>query len=113
MQQLKNHVRFEVLAVQFRMAPKSMSDPELERSLQRIFSYIYSSTNVFYLEFVDESVLYGYIKHHREKGFQEVSFADAVRDVKNFLFFLKYIKGVKNPPSVDLGVKNIRFWANL
>lgn len=115
MKALKNSMRYELLLDQFKMY-KSMNIPqaqELEASLKRLFSYVYECTDIFYLEFIDEKILYNYLKYHHTNHFQEISFTQCIKDIKCFLYFLEKVKGLKHLPKVDFSVNNLSFWENL
>ncbi len=112
---IKNDVRYELLVDEFRL-PREKSafySKELMSSLELIFSYVYNFTDVYYIDSIDEELLYSYIKHHGKRNFKEVSFIKATKDIKNFLYFLNNIKGLKNVPKVNLSINNISLWSKL
>lgn len=63
-----------------------------------------------YLEFVDNEILYNYIKFQCSNIPKNCSFVEAINDVKNFISFLEKIRKVKNAPKVDLSLKNVHLW---
>ncbi|WAA09755.1 hypothetical protein [Fervidibacillus albus] len=113
MKTLKETTRYELLVEQFYMESSTPFFQQLHLSLDRILFYVYTYTNIYFIEFIDEKVLYSYIKYHRQKSFSEVSFKDVLKDINNFLYFLKYEKRMKNIPKVDLSINNFHLWTKL
>lgn len=62
------------------------------------------------IEFINEENLYNYIRYQRRYNFKEVSFLQTIKDIKAYLFFLKYVKRKKQLPQVDLSVNNYGLW---
>lgn len=112
MQSLKEKSRHLLLLEQFHINDDSINNDEVKESLERIFTYILTKTNIWYIEFIDEKVLYDYIKYQCRVS-KEVDFYQAIRDVKNYLHFLRYIKRSKHIPEVDLSVKNLFLWVDI
>lgn len=115
MKALKNNMRYELLVAEFQCPhyKSTYYSKEIKNSLHRIFSYIFNHTDVYYLESIDENVLYDYIEYHRKTNFKEVSFVEALRDIEHYLYFLENIKGVKNVPKINLSVNNFFLWSRL
>ncbi|WAA12061.1 hypothetical protein [Fervidibacillus halotolerans] len=113
MKTLKETTRYELLVKQFQIKSYSPFLQQLHHSLDRILFYVYTYTNIYFIEFIDEKVLYSYIKYHREKNFAEVSFTEVLKDINNFLYFLKYEKKMTDIPKVDLTMNNMHFWLKL
>lgn len=109
--ELKSMVRYTTLADQFSLDKCNPFYPIINESLERIFNYIYEYTDIMYIEFINETVLYKYIKHYNDCG--NNYFQQAIRDVKNYLFFLKCIKKKKDVPCVDLSVQNLELWKKI
>ncbi|WP_428909648.1 hypothetical protein [Niallia sp. Krafla_26] len=112
---VKNDVRYEILAREFKFLSDEASyfSQELKKSLERIFSYVYNHTDLFYIESIDEKLLYDYIDYHRKMNFRKASFCEALKDTKNFLYFSKHVKGFKKVPEIDLSVNNVSLWSQL
>jgi site-specific recombinase XerD len=110
MKDFKNINRYQMLIGQFQ-ADCDVCE-RMKRSLERVFLYVYTYTNIYYIEFINEKVLINYIKFHCSRNFKETSIIEIIKDVKNFIDFLER-KGVKNTPKVDLSVKNFSFWTRL
>jgi len=85
---------------------------EVKKSLTRIYEYVSICTNIVYLEFIDEEVLYNYIKYHSSNHFTEISFKQAIQDVKNYINFLE-MNQYEYIPEVNLSVKNYKLWSSL
>lgn len=49
-----------------------------------------------------------YLKHHYQKGFQEASLTQIIKDIKRFLHFR-----LKNAPKIDLSLLNSDLWIGL
>ena len=113
MKVLKESVRYQLLIKQFQLDNSTLTWEKIENSLERIFLYIYKYTTIMYIEFIDEKVLFNYIKFHRLKNFEEISFSEAIRDVKILLYFLEKIKGIKKIHGVNFSVNNYSLWTRL
>lgn len=113
MEELNEFYRYYLLAEQFSIEKIDIFHAELRNSLKRIMDYIYECTNITFIEFIDEEVLYNYIRYHRKSNFTMISFVQVIKDIKAYLFFLKKIKKKNEIPSIDLSVKNYTFWARL
>lgn len=108
----KDTSRYDLLKNQFYL--KSLShNEEIEDSLRRLFLYVYKNTKITYIEFINEQILFDYINFQRSKGFKDVSFISAIRDIKNYIYFLKNIKKSEYTPKVNLSVNNYPLWLNL
>lgn len=81
--------RYKLLIKQFHLDSSNYVLKDKKRSLNRIFIYIYNYTNITYIEFIDARILYNYIKFHQSRNFEEISFVESVRDIKNYIFFIK------------------------
>lgn len=112
MQSLKEKSRQLLLVEQFHIHDHTIRDHEIKASLERIFTYILTKTKIWYIEFIDEKVLYDYIRYQCRNS-KEVDFYQAVRDVKNYLYFLRYIRRSKYIPEVDLSIKNLLLWLKI
>lgn len=100
----RNEGRYEWLLNQFQTDSSSPFYIEVNHSLNRIFTYIYDYTLIMYIEDIDEEILYDYIQFQSLNN-KEIGFVKAIKDVKLFIYFLKYIKRLKNIPSVDFSIK--------
>lgn len=105
--------RLSLLIMQLKLIHEPILDYEkrINESVSRICLFIYRHTNIYLIDSVDEEVLYKYIQYHDSIDFREIDFLTAVRDVKNFLRFLK--KNHYHVPNVDLSTLNFRFWSSL
>lgn len=112
MQSLRETSRHQLLAQQFSFETSTLGDEKIQESLERIFTYVYSYTNIWYIDFIDEGTLYNYIKKQQELP-DGVDFYQAVRDVKNYLYFLRYIKRSRNIPDIDLSIQNLLLWTKM
>lgn len=112
LQSLRETSRHQLLAQQFSFETSTLGDEEIQESLERIFTYVYSYTNIWYIDFIDEGTLYNYIKKQQELP-DGVDFYQAVRDVKNYLYFLRYIKRSRNIPDIDLSIQNLLLWTKM
>lgn len=115
MSAIKNDVRYEILAEQFSFPSDKViyCTKEIKNSLGRIFSFMFNFSDVYYLENIDEKLLYNYIKYHGKVDFNNVSLVEVLRDVKNFFYFLKIIKGHRDVPEINLSINNFYLWSQL
>ncbi len=109
---LRNTMRYELLVDQFKLNENQRVPQEVEQSIERFFKYIFEQTDLYYLDYMDEDVLNGYIIYHSKDDFRTVSFSQCLKDVKAFLYFLEHIKGIKSLPTIDLSLKNLALWGN-
>jgi site-specific recombinase XerD len=82
------------------------------RDLDRICLFIYENTDITYLKFIQPNVLIEYLTYHRYANFNQISFSQAVKDVKRFLFVChncKYIESLE----LDLSVHNYNLWKRI
>jgi len=110
LRQTKKEYRWNLLKQQFDLDPSNVMYKELKESLNRILHYVYTYTNVMFIDFVDEKVLYGYVKYHISINFSIVDFKQVLKDIKHFIFFLKNVKKREVVPKVDFSTNNIRLW---
>lgn len=61
----------------------------IESSLARVTSYLAHESKVRCLELFTPDVLYGYLRYHMASDFQQITFVQAVKDLKAFVLFLK------------------------
>ncbi|WP_071392625.1 hypothetical protein [Bacillus tuaregi] len=114
MEALKRCKRYKWLKKQFQYCKSPLAYKDIDNSLERILFYVYSYTNINYIEFIDDKVLYNYIKTHRLNNFREINFVTAISDVKNYLLFIEANKELKEyKPEIDLSVKNFSLWMRL
>lgn len=104
--------RFEVLLSQFQ-AEDFYIDYQRQQSLNRIFSFLYECTNVYYLVFLRSETLYEYLKYHYSNQFKIISFCQAVKDIKTFLQFLENKKEIKKAINIDLSLQNTGLWVDM
>ncbi|WP_428909730.1 hypothetical protein [Niallia sp. Krafla_26] len=112
---IKNEKRYEILAKEFTFPSDKVAyySIEIKNSLDRILAYVFNYTDIFYIRSIDENLLCDYIKHHSKNNFNQVSFDEVLKDTKNFLYFSKYIKGIKSVPKMNLSVSNFSLWTQL
>jgi hypothetical protein len=107
---LKNGMRYKLLEEQFQSDNNTLYNLEMTKSNERIFSFVYNHTDIYYLDAIDSKTLYNYIKFQMAKGCEKVSLCQAIKDVKHFLFFLEKIKRVNRIPHIDLSINNVSLW---
>lgn len=108
-----NSFRYEFLSKQFYVSEENPYYFKVSNSLNRVFDYIYHCTDLMYIEFIDEEILYEYIKYHRRKNFKKVSFPQVIKDIKNYVFFLNNIKRFDYIPKVNLSTENYYLWLKI
>lgn len=118
MKVVNDTLRYKILAEQLTLKPFSVDISKgyykkMEHSLNRLFWYVYSHSDILYIEFINEKILVQYIKFQRESGFQELTFTEAIQDVKHFIAFLEKFKKLKRIPKIDLSVNNSSLWDDL
>lgn len=105
---VKNSMRYNLLEDQFQSEESALFNLEILKSNKKMFSFIYNHTDIYYLDAIDSTILYNYIKFQIDKGCENL--CEAIKDVKYFLFFLEKIKRVNNIPNIDLSINNISLW---
>ncbi|GIN64163.1 hypothetical protein J27TS8_41560 [Robertmurraya siralis] len=113
MKVLTQSTRYDLLRAQFNLDSQSAMNDEMRNSLNRIFSYVFNHTKIMYLEFIDEKVCCNYIKFHHANQFEEVSYMETLKDIKNFNNFIQNIKSIKNAPNIKPSIINYSFWMRL
>lgn len=108
MKVIKNNMRYEILEKQFFYSKISRT---IEESNQRIFTYVYNYTDIYYLEDLEVSTLYDYI--HYSVSNNNISLLVHIKDIKNFLFYLEKIVHMVDIPKVDLSLTNISLWGDI
>jgi hypothetical protein len=104
--------RKNLLLKQFHLDKSTWAFKEIKKSLTNIYNYVSIYTNIVYIEFIDEEILYNYIKYHSLNYFNEIDFRQVINDVKNYILFLK-MNRCEYIPNVDLSVKNNKLWTSL
>ncbi|MBS4200729.1 hypothetical protein KHA93_13910 [Bacillus sp. FJAT-49732] len=103
--------RYDLLYSQFKL------DEEYNitnvKSFERIFNFLYKHTNIYYLGFIREDILIQYLEYHRTNQFKDISFIEAVKDVKSFLKYLRNHKQINHHVHIDLSLINSDRWINL
>lgn len=100
--------RLDLLRKQIYIDPSIDQSGKITNSLERIVYFLYEYTNIKFIDFVDEYILYQYIKQNKVNNFDET-----IKDVKNLLFYLKYIKKSPYIPKIDLSTHNFALWKEL
>ena len=109
---LKDEWRTNLLVKQFQLDKSTWAFKGIKKSLTHIYEYVSLCTNIVYIEFIDEEILYNYIKYHSLNYFNEISFRQVIHDVKNYILFLE-VNRYEYIPKVDLSVKNYELWTSL
>lgn len=112
LEEISNDRRLSLLIMQLKLAhnPALEFEKQSNESVFRICWYIYKHTDNHLIDFVKAETLYDYILH-QVKNSEEIGFITAVKDVKNFLRFLK--KNHYHVPDVDLSTLNVELWCRL
>lgn len=110
---LNQSTRYEFLRSQFSLDSQRDHTEEMEKSLNRIFSFVYEHTKIMSIGFIDEKICCSYLKFHHSKNFEEITFTEALKDIKNLNYFVHHIKEYKNVPKIKLSLKNYSFWLKL
>lgn len=114
MKLLNQSTRYEFLRAQFNLEDSHIYlTEEMKKSLNRLFEYVYEHTRVMSIGFIDEKICCNYLKFHHSRNFEEITFTEALRDIKNFNYFLHNIKAIANAPHIKLSLKNYSFWMKL
>ena len=81
-------------------------------SLDRIFWFVYEYTDICNVESIKSDTLIEYLKYHHLEKFKQISFSQAVKDVKHFLnvrnkcIFTSTLK-------IDLSIQNYYLWTRI
>lgn len=102
--------RYDFLLSQFQYENKRITE-DIQHSLDRLCLFLYNHTNIHYFSFVNEKILIAYINYHRSINFEIIPFFQTVKDVNNFLLFLK--GNGNNVPNMDLSIGNSNLWIRL
>lgn len=104
--------RYDVLLSQFPFEENLFDCPEYA-PLVRIFHFLYENSSITNLAFLREETLVQYIKFHRFKQFEIISFTQAIQDIKIFAFYLRNKRGINKELRLDMSIKNYHFWIHL
>ena len=81
-------------------------------SLDRIFWFVYECTDICNVESIKSDTLIEYLKFHHLEKFKQISFSQAVKDVKNFLNVRnKYIS--TSTIKMDLSIQSYYLWTRI
>lgn len=106
-------MRYNLLEEQFHVEHSPFFNNEIKDSIERIFSFIYHQTDIYYLDCIDSSTLYQYIQYHLSVSIENRSFIKIIKDVKNYLYFIEKLKKANKVPNIDLSLKNIALWETM
>ena len=108
---LKNPIRYELLAKQFHIEKTTFINRTLKESHDRIFSYIYCYTDIYYLKDIDSTTLYDYIKFQSMNQNKKSRITEVIKDIKYFLLFLRKYHQLKI--NLNLSLNNLALWSNI
>lgn len=112
MKVLSERGRYELLYQQFyETRTNKVLKPWLE-SFDRMFYFLYTQTDVIFLDFVTRDILYEYIRYHARRNFASPTFSEVIKDIKIFLLYLKK-RGIRLDPEVDLSTLNYSLWLSI
>jgi len=77
------------------------------KSFERIFNFLYEHTNIYYLGFIREENLIQYLEYHRTNQFSDISFIQAIKDVKLFQKYLRNHKQINHHVHIDLSLNGL------
>jgi hypothetical protein len=81
-------------------------------SLDRIFWFVYEYTDICNVESIKTDTLIEYLKYHHLEKFKQISFSQAVKDVKNFLNVRNKLISTSTL-KMDLSVQNYYLWTRI
>lgn len=82
-------------------------------ALVRVQTFLYVYTNTTNLSLLKREDLILYIKHYKERGFDDLSFAQVIWDVKFILDFINNHTNATSIPDIDLSVNNTALWMSI
>lgn len=102
MRVLKNPMRYDLLAEQFYAGKRSSVNNDIVKSNERILHFIYSQTDIYYLEDVDSTTLYNYIKFQstNQRNRNKLCLTGIIKDIRHFLLFLRTSLKLEKIPSI-------------
>ena len=81
-------------------------------SLDRIFWFVYEYTDICNVESIKTETLIEYLKYHHLEKFKQISFSQAVKDVKYFLYVRnRHIS--TSTLKLDLSVQSYYLWTRI
>jgi len=104
---MKNSFRYDSLVKEFYMEKVTFINMEKKQSYERILDFVYHHTDIYYIEHIESNTLYEYIRYHLLNSYNQLTFTDIIKDIKHFLYFLKYVRKLKAIPHIDLSLKSI------
>lgn len=109
----ENNNRYELLLKQLQL-PKEPKLHPYNSSLTRIIKYVCSYTIITRIELINENILYGYIEYHTKiQKCKNISFSQAIKDVRNYVKYLESMDWKGKLPNVDLSTQNFKLWAKI
>lgn len=103
--------RIELLERQFYYLNYFHNNHKVKESLNRVKLYLLDHTTIYYIDFVKASELYGYIRKQKSTDFSEVSFLQALKDIKYFINYFRFYSNKKL--EIDLSLLNHDLWLSL
>ncbi|MED3576095.1 hypothetical protein [Cytobacillus praedii] len=88
-------------------------DPNQKKSLERFCTFIIENTDIHYISFLTDDILIDYLKFHKKSGFQEITFTQAIKDIKTLINVIQADEIKKCNKHFDLSIQNFHFWAKL
>ena len=81
-------------------------------SLDRIFWFVYEYTDICNVESIKTDTLIEYLKYHHLEKFKQISFSQAVKDVKHFLDVRNKLISTSTL-KMDLSVQSYYLWTRI
>ena len=81
-------------------------------SFDRLFLFIYEYTDISYIESIKKDMLLEYLRYHHLEKFNCISFTQAVKDIKSFL----YVRNNNISTStldIDFSIQNYYSWTRI
>ena len=81
-------------------------------SLDRIFWFVYEYTDICNVESIKTETLIEYLKYHHLEKFKQISFSQAIKDVKYFLY-VRNRHFSTSTLKLDLSVQSYYLWTRI
>ncbi|MGN7403076.1 hypothetical protein ACTHO0_24785 [Cytobacillus praedii] len=104
-------VRRKMLELQIFNKPM---DPIQKKSLERFCTFIIENTDIHYISFLTDDTILDYLKFHKTRGFQEITFSQAMmKDIRTLIKLIQDDEINKCNKHFDLSIQNFHLWAKL